>query len=249
MVVTHLPEGQQAPGTLVDERTYAPFHQHFVVARLDLDIDGTANSVYCCDSEGLPIAADNPLGLTLVQRQTPLRTEADGRQDYRWDTQRSWKIVSESTRNRLGTPTGYKLVPGGCFPPMMDPASAVFRRAQVIGRTLWVTPYQPDERWPCGEFCNQSDRDDGLPAWTAQNRPISGTDVVLWYVFGIHHITRPEDWPVMPADTVSFWLKPAGFFDRNPSLLSSAGTTPRTPRMRSAPARWYLADTPAAHPA
>ena len=41
---------------------------------------------------------------------------------------------------------------------------------------------------------------------------------MLWYVFGIHHITRPEDWPVMPVDTVSFWLKPVGFFDRNPAL-------------------------------
>ncbi len=28
----------------------------------------------------------------------------------------------------------------------------------------------------------------------------------------------PGDWPVMPADRVSFWLKPAGFFDRNPAL-------------------------------
>ena len=27
-----------------------------------------------------------------------------------------------------------------------------------------------------------------------------------------------EDWPVMPVDTVSFSLKPVGFFDRNPSL-------------------------------
>ena len=41
---------------------------------------------------------------------------------------------------------------------------------------------------------------------------------MLWYVFGLHHITRPEDWPVMPVDVVSFWLKPFGFFDRNPSL-------------------------------
>ena len=56
------------------------------------------------------------------------------------------------------------------------------------------------------------------PVWTAQNRPIQDTDVVLWYVFGIHHITRPEDWPIMPVDTVSFWLKPFGFFDRNPAL-------------------------------
>lgn len=42
--------------------------------------------------------------------------------------------------------------------------------------------------------------------------------MVLWYVFGIHHVPRPEDWPVMPADTVAFWLKPVGFFDRNPAL-------------------------------
>ena len=58
----------------------------------------------------------------------------------------------------------------------------------------------------------------GLPVWTEADRPIENTDVVLWYVFGIHHITRPEDWPVMPADIVSFWLKPFGFFDRNPAL-------------------------------
>src|SRR5439155_17388132 len=26
-------------GTLIDERTYAPTHQHFLVARLDIDVD------------------------------------------------------------------------------------------------------------------------------------------------------------------------------------------------------------------
>jgi primary-amine oxidase len=213
------PAGQQPPyGTLVDERTYAPFHQHFIVARLDLDVDGPANTVYAVESEPAAPGPDDPYGVGLLLRQTPLRTEAEGQQDYDWQAQRGWKVVSAGTANSLGTPAGYKLVPGGSFPALLDPSSAVLRRARVIEHTLWVTPYHPDERWPCGDFPTQSAADSGLPVWTARNRPIENTDVVLWYVFGIHHITRPEDWPIMPVDTVSFWLKPFGFFDRNPAL-------------------------------
>ncbi len=219
MVTTHFPEGEQPPyGTLVDKRTYAPLHQHFLVARLDMDVDGEANTVHMTESEALPMGPGNPDGLGIVQHSTPLRTEEEGKQDYCWETQRAWKVVNENARNGLGTPTAYKLVPGGAFPAMLDPASPVFRRAQAIGHTLWVTPYAPDERWPCGEFPVQAEVDAGLPAWTAQNRSIANTDVVLWYVFGLHHVTRPEEWPVMPVDSVSFWLKPVGFFDRNPAL-------------------------------
>jgi primary-amine oxidase len=219
MVTSYFPDGQQPPtGTLVDERTYAPFHQHFIVARLDLDVDGAANTVYATESAALPVGSGNPDGLGLVVRETPLRTESEGRQDYDWQRQRAWKVVNDNVRNGLGGPVGYKLVPAGSFPALLDPSSAVFRRAEVIGHSLWVTPYRQDERWPCGEFPTLAERDTGLPRWTAQDRPIENTDVVLWYVFGIHHITRPEDWPVMPADSVSFWLKPFGFFDRNPAL-------------------------------
>jgi len=219
MVTSYFADGQQPPtGTLVDERTYAPYHQHFIVARLDLDVDGEANTVCAVESEPLPVGDGNPEGLALVVRETPLRTESEGRQDYDWHRQRAWKVVNPGVRNGLGGPVGYKLVPAGSFPALFDPSSPVFRRAQAIGHTLWVTPYRPDERWPCGEFPTLHERDTGLPQWTAQDRPIENTDVVLWYVFGIHHITRPEDWPVMPADIVSFWLKPFGFFDRNPAL-------------------------------
>jgi primary-amine oxidase len=220
MVTTPLAPGAPTPptGTLVDDRTYAPIHQHFLVARLDLDINGRDNTVYMSESEALPVGPDNPHGLALVQRNTPLLTEEEGKQDYDWHTQRSWKVVNDDVRNGIGTPVGYKLVPGGCFPAMLDPSSPVFERAGVIGHNLWVTPYREEERWPCGEFVNQSATDTGLAEWTRENRSIENTDVVLWYVFGLHHITRPEDWPVMPVDTVSFWLKPVGFFDRNPAL-------------------------------
>ena len=90
----------------------------------------------------------------------------------------------------------------------------------MIGHTLWVTAHHDDERWPGGDYPTQSDatRRTGMTTWIADDAPLVNTDVVLWYVFGIHHITRLEDWPIMPVDTISFWLKPFGFFDQNPSL-------------------------------
>jgi primary-amine oxidase len=220
LVTSHTGAAGSAPssGTLVDHGTYAPFHQHFIVARLDLDVDGPGNTVYAVDSVPARAGGADPYGLGLALSSTPLRTETEGKQDYDWSTQRGWKIVNDNIRNGLGTPVGYKLVPSGMFPPLLDQSSPAFRRAEVIGHTLWVTPYHPDERWPCGDFPTQSEQDAGLPVWTAQDRSIENTDVVLWYVFGLHHIPRPEDWPVMPVDIVSFWLKPFGFFDRNPAL-------------------------------
>ena len=227
MVVTHFDEGGTHPsGTLVDNRTYAPYHQHFLVARLDLDIDGTENTVYSSETQRVPMGPDNPYGLALTQVNTPLTTESEGKQDYDWNTQKAWKVVNDNVTNGLGTRPAYKLFPGAAIPSMFDPASPIFQRAQVIGHTVWVTPNSPDERWPSGEFVNQSGIDHGLPEWTEKDRSIENTDVVVWYTFGIHHITRPEDWPVMPADTVSFWLKPFGFFDRNPSL----DVTPSEPK-------------------
>lgn len=219
MVTTPLPPGAANPnGTLVDERTYAPFHQHFLIARLDMDIDGSDNTVYMSESFAEPIGADNPHGLSLVVSDTALRSEGEAKQDVNFATQRAWKVVNTNVVTGLGAHPSYKLVPGGAIPPMFEPGSPVLECAHVIGHTLWVTPNRPDERWPAGQFVNQSLRDTGLGRWTEADRSIDNTDVVLWYVFGIHHITRPEDWPVMPVDVVSFWLKPFGFFERNPAL-------------------------------
>jgi primary-amine oxidase len=219
MVTSCFPPDRPPPtGAVVDERTYAPYHQHFIVARLDLDVDGQPNTVYAVESQALPVSAANPHGLALVTRETPLLTESAGRQDVRWEAQRGWKVASSTSLNGLGGRPAYKLIPAGAFPPLIDESSPAFQRAQCIAHAVWVTPYSAAERWPCGEFPNQSAGDLGLPAWTARDRAIEDTDVVLWHVFGLHHVTRPEDWPVMPADRTSFWLKPWGFFDRNPAL-------------------------------
>jgi len=137
---------------------------------------------------------------------------------FRWATQRSWKVVNPGRTDAWGTDPAYKLVPSASIPPMMEPDAPQYLRAPVIGHTVWVTRQHEDERWPCGTYPTQSTVDTGMTEWLKDDEPLENTDVVLWYVFGIHHITRVEDWPIMPADIVSFWLKPFGFFDQNPSI-------------------------------
>ena len=80
-----------------------------------------------------------------------------------------------------------------------------------------MTPYAPDERRAAG-YPNLHAGGAGLPEWTAADRPIENTDVVVWYTFGVNHVARPEDWPVMPVEYAGFTLQPFGFFDRNPAL-------------------------------
>ena len=229
MVTTPLAKAgdRSAYGTVVDDRTYAPFHQHFIVAKLDLDIDGAENSVLEVDSVAAPIGPDNPYGLAVTTEATMINSERESARTFSWESQRAWKVINPTRTNRHGDHPGYKLVPGAAIPALFDPAAPVYQRAPVIGHSVWVTAYDDAERWPAGDYPTQSGPDSsigldehqrGIDHWILADAPLTHTDVVLWYVFGIHHITRPEDWPIMPADTISFWLKPFGFFDQNPAL-------------------------------
>ena len=97
-----------------------------------------------------------------------------------------------------------------------------------------MTPFRAAERFPGGDFPNQRPERDGLPVWTAADRSLDGVDLVLWHVFGGTHCVRTEDWPIMPAEHVSFALKPCGFFDAAPctDVPCLACSEPRSPRSR-----------------
>ncbi|CAI9290028.1 unnamed protein product [Lactuca saligna] len=48
---------------------------------------------------------------------------------------------------------------------------------------------------------------EGLASWVQQNRSLEETDIVLWYVFGITHVPRLEDWSVMLVERIGFMLQ------------------------------------------
>ncbi len=205
-------------GTLVAPELNALNHQHTFCVRLDMSVDGEQNSVYEVHTEAIPPGPDNPHGNAFVAKKTLLASESEAQQLIDPFSARYWQISNPNVLNSLGQPVSYKLLPGDNALPFAHPESSILKRAGFMTKHFWATPYHPAERYPAGEYPNQHPGGEGLPQWTLDDRPLENTDLVVWYVFGHHHIPRPEDWPVMPVAYIGFHLKPSGFFDCNPAL-------------------------------
>ena len=217
-----IPPGEQpVSGTLVAPGLYGPYHQHYFNVRLDMMVDGLQNSLVEVNCEALPWGPDNPRGNAWVARETVLATVGQAQRSIEPRTARYWKIVNPTARNALGQPVAYKLVPAGNAFPFFHEGSPQWLRGGFARWHLWATPYDPQERYAAGDYPNQQPGGgDGLPVYVERKKDhtLVETDLVVWYTLGSNHVVRPEDWPVMPVETVGFRLQPAGFFDGNPAL-------------------------------
>ena len=211
-------DGTTSHATVVAPGLAAPIHQHLFCARLDPAVDGPVNEVHEVSFAGEPPGPDNPLGNAIGRRVERLGSEAAARRDVDAASSRHWRIVNPERANGLGQPVAYKLVPGSTPTLLALPDSSIGQRAGFARHNLWVTPYRPDEHRAAGDYPNQHAGGAGLPEWTAADRPLVGTGIVVWHTFGVTHSPRPEDWPVMPVEYCGFHLVAAGFFDRNPTL-------------------------------
>jgi primary-amine oxidase len=183
-----------------------------------VEVDGPDNTVVECNTLAKPPGSDNPYGNAFYVEERELESELQAQRDFDFASMRYWKVINPNTRNWVGKPTGYKLEASSPVYPFTHPDSPSGRRSRFIQHQLWVTPFATDERYPAGEFVNQSIGDDGLPAWTAGDRPTANRDIVLWHSFGLHHLPRPEDHPVQTCISCGFKLMPWGFFDQNPVI-------------------------------
>ena len=209
-----LPDGSVPERTrLVAPGLAASHHQHIFNVRLDLDIDGRENRVV--ETEVAPVEHEHGNAWDVVS--TLIEDETQGIRDT-GGIGRRWRVVNEGRRNAVGGPTAYELMPNTDPLMLASAESSVAMRATFARHALWVTAHDDAEMRGAGDHPTVNIGGEGLPAYVAQGRPLVDTDVVLWHSFGITHVVRPEDWPVMPVDVLGFQLRPVGFFDRNPGL-------------------------------
>jgi primary-amine oxidase len=207
-----------AYGHQIAENTVAINHDHFISYRLDLDVDGQQNSFVYEPLTPERLDGESPRKSIWVLDSRTAATEEDAKLQLNIQQPALWRVINSNVIGPLGYPVSYQLVPQANAVSLLGSDDFPQQRAGFTDFNLWVTPYNPQERYAAGTYPNQSKGGDGLPAWTSANRPIQNTDLVLWYTLGFHHVVRAEDWPVLPTTWSEFEIRPFDFFQRNPAL-------------------------------
>lgn len=211
-------EGIEVPwGTVVHPGVLASHHQHIFSLRIDPMIDGYDNRLVQEEVHAMPRSDFNSHGVGYTVKET-LIEESCGL-DTNHDVNRTFKIQNAAVRNPInGKPVGYKIQAPPFQKLVADPESFHYKRAEFADHNLYVTKYRDRELYSGGKYTNQSRGGSGVRSWANRRDNVKDTDIVLYVQFGLQHITRIEDFPVMPSEIVKVALKPVNFFERNPAI-------------------------------
>jgi primary-amine oxidase len=214
------PDGQEVQfGQLVAPGIDAVDHDHFFSYRLDLDVDGTQNSLMVDKLVPYKLP-DSALGRHWIWAMKPemLKTEGQAKLNVSIEHPAMWRFANENVKNALGQPTSFEIMPGETGISLLPSTEWPQKRAGFSEHNLWVTPYDPNERYVSGVYVMGSKGEDALTEWVKKDRSIMNTDIVAWYTVGFHHVPRPEDWPQMPIMWHTFSLRPFQFLPKNPTM-------------------------------
>lgn len=220
-----LSPGEDHPecGTLVAPGVNAQHHQHLFCARLDMAVDdedwGRPLVVSEVNVVPVPRGPKNPHGNAFVAVEDDLLRVHLAQRMTAPEQARIWKIKNPGIMNPITkAPVAYKLMPMASPPMLAAEDSLIAARGVFATKNLWVTPHKDDQKYPAGDYVLQSEVCRGLKEWTKEDATLVDADPVIWYTFGVTHIVRIEDFPVMPCEVVGFHLKPFGFFTQNPGV-------------------------------
>lgn len=153
---------------------YAPVHQPFFIARMDMAVDckpgEPVNQVVELNVKVEEPGPNNIYSNAFYAEEQVLQTESQAQRYCNPLFARHSIVRNTRTVNRIGQLTGNKLIPCSNFLLLAGSDSMSLRRATFLQHNLWVTQYHKDEQYPGGEFPNQNPRvGEGLPTWVKQN--------------------------------------------------------------------------------
>ena len=163
---------------LVAPNLVAVHHDHYFNFRLDLDVDGQANSFNHDVYRAVQLPADSRAGASMSWIRRLAATEKDAQLSTGHGLSRL-RVINEATTNGVGNPSSYEeIVVANHARLLLDTKDWPTRRARFLQHDVWVTPFAASERYASGDYIFMSKGDDGLPVWAARDRAIRNQDIV-----------------------------------------------------------------------
>jgi primary-amine oxidase len=211
-------------GNLIAPYTVAPNHDHYFSFRLDMDVD-TAENTFVRDSFVATPAKDSGgrTSLWTTKTQRFLKEGPIAADHETMSSGVSYRLQNNNEKNSLKQTPSLWFNAHHDAESILDAADPPQSRATFSSHQFWISKYKPDELWSAGLYPNLSQKDDGLPSYVADGEDITNQDIVVWYTMGFRHVTRPEDFPILPTFWHEMTIRPAFFFDRNPSMTFNSG--------------------------
>lgn len=172
-------------------------HMHGPIWRLDIDLNGAGGDT-------AHLGTHTEVGLTGVDTAPMIATE--GFRDWTAANYNTIDIHDTSLKNAHGHTSGYHLIPFRNGTPR--------HQENFTKHDFWVSRYSGSEM--TGNL---------VPNYVTPAQSTNGTDNVIWYYGGAHHIPRDEDGQysggtfqplVAHVMWVGFMLKPHNLFDKTP---------------------------------
>jgi len=201
-------------GILVAPNLVAVHHDHYFSIRLDIDVDGPINTFV--RERLVPASLPKGQARRSLWRLESAPMPSEGALTAR-DGPELWRVENPGLETSLGHRPSYQIQAGSGATSMLSPEDWPQRRAAFSAQTLWITARRHGELFAGGRYPNQSPGGNGLTAYV-DGESVVADDIVAWYTIGFHHLTRPEDWPVLPTVWHGVRLRPYGFFTKNPGL-------------------------------
>jgi len=174
------PQGWRIPAAAAPD-IYGVNHNHFVIWRMDFDLDGSANNRVERIKLAPAVAGSDQRDMTV----TPLTTEIMETNDLANAT--FWRVRNTVENNTHGRSISYEIEP--------DVTDQLRASESFTKNDFYLTQYKSTELKV----------DDGLAGFVNGE---AVTDPVLWYGVNFHHVPRGEDDVRMPAHWQGFRIRP-----------------------------------------
>ena len=215
-------------GSLIAPFTVAPYHDHYFNFRLDLDADGPDNNMLRNSFIETPVDTPTRKSLWTLKTQRYAK-EGPISPDHESAGGELWRMASASRFNGLRQSPSLWIDSHVHETSIINPLDPAQSRAGFTTAPLWISRYKPDELWAAGLYPNLSQKDEGLPRFVADSESVIGQDLVAWYTIGFRHLTRPEDFPILPTYWHEIKIRPAFFFDMDAGATFNSGYQQQAP--------------------